>query len=57
MGNIEKYKPRLVAKGYKQKEAIDYNEVFALVARQEAIRLVFSLSAQNSWTKFFISIC
>ncbi|GJX11374.1 putative ribonuclease H-like domain-containing protein [Tanacetum coccineum] len=33
---------RLVAQGYTQKEGIDYDEVFAVVARIEAIRLFLS---------------
>ncbi|KAL2241052.1 UNVERIFIED_CONTAM: Retrovirus-related Pol polyprotein from transposon TNT 1-94 [Sesamum indicum] len=48
-GEIEKYKARLVAKGYKQKTGIDYDEVFAPVARLESIRLIISLAAQNQW--------
>ncbi|GJR32142.1 putative ribonuclease H-like domain-containing protein [Tanacetum coccineum] len=35
----------LVAKGYTQEEGIDYNEVFALVARIEAIRLFFAYAS------------
>lgn len=48
-GEIDKYKARLVAKGYTQKYGIDYEEVFAPVVRQDTIRLVVSLAAQNSW--------
>ncbi|GKF43716.1 putative ribonuclease H-like domain-containing protein, partial [Tanacetum coccineum] len=38
-GIVIKNKARLVAQGYTQEEGIDYNEVFAPVARIEAIRL------------------
>ncbi|GKA17999.1 putative ribonuclease H-like domain-containing protein [Tanacetum coccineum] len=38
-GIVIKNKARLVAQGYTQEEGIDYDEVFALVARIEAIRL------------------
>lgn len=36
-GEIERYKTRLAAKGYRQKARIDYDEVFAPVARKETI--------------------
>jgi hypothetical protein len=36
-GEIEKHKARLVAKGYTQKHEIDFNEVFAPVARWGSI--------------------
>ena len=45
-GEIERYKARIVAKGYKQKARIDYNKVFALVVRMETIRLLISQEAQ-----------
>ncbi|GJX29617.1 putative ribonuclease H-like domain-containing protein [Tanacetum coccineum] len=38
-GIVIRNKARLVAQGYTQEEGIDYDEVFALVARIEAIRL------------------
>ena len=46
-GNIvEKYKARFVAKGYAQKEGIDYEETIASEARYTFIRTVISLGAQ-----------
>ena len=32
-GEVDRYKVRLVAKDYKQKYDIDYEQIFALVAR------------------------
>eukprot|EP00253_Pinus_taeda_P027991 PITA_27991 len=43
--SVEKYKARFMAKGYAQKEAIDYEETFTPVARNTSIRTVISLAA------------
>ena len=39
----------MVAKGYKQKAGIDYDEVFFPVACLETIRLIVSITTQNEW--------
>jgi len=55
-GEIERYKARLVVKGYKQKEGIDYDEVFAPVVRMEIIRLHISQAAQFRWQIFQMDV-
>ena len=48
-GSIEKYKARFVARGFSQKEGIDYEETFAPVSRYTSIRSVISLAAVMKW--------
>lgn len=49
---VEKYKARLVAKGYSQEYGVNYDEVFALVARMDTVRLFLALRAQRNWPIF-----
>jgi len=44
-GSIDKYKARFVARGFSQKEREDYDETFALVARDTSIRSIIFLVA------------
>jgi hypothetical protein len=46
---VEKYKARLIAKGYCQQQGINYAKVFSPVARLDTIRIVISIAAQKSW--------
>ncbi|GAU44223.1 hypothetical protein TSUD_399870 [Trifolium subterraneum] len=48
-GEVEKYKARLVAKGYSQQYGIDFNEVFAPVARWDSIRAILVVAASQGW--------
>ncbi|KAK2443673.1 putative mitochondrial protein [Trifolium repens] len=55
-GSISKHKARLVARGFLQKEGIDYNEVFAPVARHETIRLVVTLANLRGWGLYHLDV-
>jgi hypothetical protein len=48
-GNVVKHKASLVAKGYAQKEGVDFDEVFALVARLETVRVLLALASHGNW--------
>jgi hypothetical protein len=55
-GRISKHKARLVARGFLQKQGIDYNEVFAPVARHETIRLVVALANMKNWPMYHLNV-
>nr|GFA25866.1 retrovirus-related Pol polyprotein from transposon TNT 1-94 [Tanacetum cinerariifolium] len=48
LGGILKNKARLVARGYRQEEGIDFEESFASVARLEAIRIFLAYAAHKN---------
>jgi hypothetical protein len=49
VGAIVKHKAHLVARGFMQREGIDFDDTFAPVARMKSVRLLFALAAQESW--------
>nr|GFA98535.1 retrovirus-related Pol polyprotein from transposon TNT 1-94 [Tanacetum cinerariifolium] len=49
-------KSRLVAKGYAQKEGVDFEESFASVARLEAVRLFIAYAAHKSFTVYQMDV-
>jgi hypothetical protein len=48
-GSIEKHKARFVACLFSQKKGIDYEEIFALMARYTSIRTIIPLAAKMKW--------
>jgi hypothetical protein len=48
-GSIEKYKTRFVARGFSQKEGIDYEETFAPVAIYTSIKTIIAFAAKMKW--------
>jgi len=49
-GTLERYKARLVARGFTQSYGIDYFETFAPVAKFNTIKILISLAAHLNWT-------
>nr|GEY73980.1 retrovirus-related Pol polyprotein from transposon TNT 1-94 [Tanacetum cinerariifolium] len=56
LGGILKNKARLVARGYRQEEGIDFEESFALVARLEAIRIFLAYAAHKNMVVYQIDV-
>ncbi|GJX72269.1 retrovirus-related pol polyprotein from transposon TNT 1-94 [Tanacetum coccineum] len=53
---VVRNKSRLVAKGYKQEEGIDFEESFAPVARLEAVRMFIAFAAHMNITIFQMDV-
>jgi len=48
-GSVERYKARLMAKGYTQTYGIDYQETFSPVAKLSIVRVLLSFAANLDW--------
>ncbi|GJT87841.1 retrovirus-related pol polyprotein from transposon TNT 1-94, partial [Tanacetum coccineum] len=55
-GIVKKNKERLVAQGYTQEEGIDYDEVFAPVARIESIRLFLAYASFKDFVVYQMNV-
>ncbi|KAK8916909.1 hypothetical protein KSP39_PZI022417 [Platanthera zijinensis] len=55
-GIIVKNKSRLVAKGYRQEEGIDFDQTFAPVARLEAIRIFLAYAAYQDFKVYQMDV-
>ena len=46
-GSLERYKARIVAKGFTQKEGLDYTETFSPVAKMVTVKMLLKISASK----------
>nr|GFA08647.1 retrovirus-related Pol polyprotein from transposon TNT 1-94 [Tanacetum cinerariifolium] len=56
LGGILKNKARLVARGYRQEEGIDFEESFAPVARLEAIQIFLAYAAHRNMVVYQMDV-
>lgn len=54
--NEVKFRARLVAKGFTQKEGVDYSETFSPVVRHSTLRLLFALSVKLELDIFHLDV-
>lgn len=55
-GEVDKFKARLVARGYSQRYGVDYNEVFAPVSRMDTVRMIIALAANKGWQVYQLDV-
>jgi hypothetical protein len=55
-GEVVKHKAQLVAKGYVQRQGIDFDEVYAPVARMESVRIMLILATHLNWSVHHIDV-
>ena len=55
-GSVERYKARVVAKGFSQRPGLDYVEVFAPTFRMASIRTIIALAAKHDYHLHSIDI-
>jgi histone deacetylase 1/2 len=49
-GEIDKYKARLVAKSFKQRYGIDYEDTFSPMVKAATIKTVLSVAVSRGWS-------
>lgn len=55
-GAVERFKTHLVAKGYSQKEGIDYTETFSPVAKMVIVRALLTLATSFDWPLYEMDV-
>ena len=55
-GEIDRFKSRLVAKGFSQQPGIDFGETFSPVARLATVRKVLDTTTQKKWKVYHMDV-
>lgn len=55
-GTVERYKARIVAKGYNHIREFDYSECFSPVVKVVTVRVFFFVAAMKAWSIHHINI-
>jgi hypothetical protein len=49
-GSVDRYKTRLVAKGYAQTYGINYEETYSPVANMTIVRAIIAMATSKGWS-------
>ena len=55
-GSIERYRARLVAKGFSQKAGVDFDETFSPVVKYDSLRIILSIAAARNLDLFQFNV-
>ena len=52
----DRYKARLVARGFWQRPEVDYSEIFSPIVKSRTLRILLALYAENEWSYEHIDV-
>ena len=55
-GTVDRYKARLVSRGFTHEYGIDYDETFSPVARLSSVKTLIAISTARKWLLFHMDV-